>query len=171
MSVIRKISVGLCVLWVTAAGAFAAPTSKEATKTSAPAQSNATIYFLRPLPVLGWATKPDIKLDDRLVGELSVGSYLVVSCPRGQHKIGVRGGGLEGGFETQLQVESGKSYYLEVGPAGQPAPGAQLFNRLVNNNTFGQRMPGSSLLAVYVFYQLSAEEGRAKIANMSKITR
>jgi hypothetical protein len=167
MSVLRKISVGLCMVWIMAAGASAAPT-----KPTASGGGNGTIYFLRPTPVMGWATKPDIKVDGRLVGELSVGSYLVVSCPHGQHSLSVRGGGLEGGFETQLQVESGKSYFIEVGPNqnGQ-AIGQQLIGRLISNSNFGQQMPGSTLLAVYVFYQLSAEEGREKIATLKKIAR
>ena len=99
MSVVQKISVGFCMLWLVAAGASAAPK-----KPSGTVQNNGTIYFLRPMPVLGWATAPDIKLDDRLVGELSVGSYLVVSAPRGQHKIEVKGGPFGAAYESELQV-------------------------------------------------------------------
>jgi hypothetical protein len=164
MAVIRKISVAFCMLWVLAAGAFAAPT-----KSSATVQSNATIYFLRPMPVLGWATAPDIKLDGRLVGELSVGSYLVVSAPRGEHRIQVQGG-LDGGYESELQVEAGKSYFIEVGPRGDPAPGAQLITRVFSGNTLGQPMPGRGFMGAYVFFLLDAEDGRAKLANLRKIT-
>ena len=164
MSVMRKISVGFCMLWVMAVSASAAPTNP-----SASGQNNGTIYFLRPMPVLGWATAPDIKLNDRLVGALSVGSYFVVSAPRGQHKIQVQGG-LDGGYESELQVEAGKSYFIEVGPRGDPAPGTQLITRVFSGNTFGQPMPGRGFMGAYVFFLLDAEGGRAKLANLKKIT-
>jgi hypothetical protein len=167
MSLVRRISIGFCMLWVMAAAASAATT-----KPSASGQSNGTIYFLRPMPILGWATAPDIKLDGRVVGELSVGSYLAVSAPRGQHKIEVKGGSLfDGGYESELQVESGKSYFIEIGPKGEEAPGAQLITRIFAGNTLGQRMPGRGFMAGHALYLLDAGEGRTKIAKLKKIAR
>jgi Protein of unknown function (DUF2846) len=165
MLVIRKVSVGLCMLWVLAAGASAATT-----KPSPSSQGNATIYFPRPMPVLGWANKPDIKLDGRIVGELSPGSYFTVSSPRGQHKIEVQGG-LDGGYESELQVDPGKSYFIEIGPKAQDAPGTQLLTRVLAGNTWGRPMPGRGFMGAYVFYLLEAEEGRTKIAKLKKISQ
>jgi hypothetical protein len=166
MSVIRKIFVGLCMLWVLAAGASAAPT-----KPSPSGQGNATIYFLRPMPVMGWANKPDIKLDGRLIGEISPGTYFVASAQRGQHTMTIQGG-LDAGYESDLQVEAGKTYFIEVGPNpnGQ-AIGQQLIGRIMSNNTWGQPLPGRGFLGAYVFYQLSDQDGRAKIATLKKIAR
>jgi hypothetical protein len=132
----------------------------------------ATISIIRSMPVLGWATQPDIRFDGKLVGELGVGSYLVVNAPRGQHKLEVQGGGLVGPYESQLQVEPGKSYFIEVGPRpNNGAPGTQLMTRFFANTMSGQELPGRGFFGSYVFYLLDAGEGRAKIATLKKIGR
>jgi hypothetical protein len=151
------------MLWIIADGAFAATA-----KPSTPVQSNATIYFLRPSGIINpWS--PDIKLDGRIVGELSAGNYFVISCPRGRHTIEVRGIA-DGGYESELQVEAGKSYFIEIGPKPSGALGDQLLTQMLAGNT-GQLMPGRGFWGKYAFYLLDAEQGRAKIANLRKITR
>ncbi len=172
MPIIRGIFVSLCMLLVLAIGASAAPTSKPA-KPSASGGSNATIYIMRSTPVLGWATQPDIRVDGKFVGELSVGSYLVVNAPRGQHKLEVQGGApLTGPYESGIQVEAGKSYFIEVGPRpNNGAPGTQLMTRFFANTMSGQELPGRGFFGTYVFYLLDAGEGRAKIATLKKIAR
>lgn len=119
---------------------------------------------------MGWATAPDIRLNGRRVVELGVGSYFTVTVPRGQHKIAVQGG-VDFGTESDLQVEAGKSYFLEVGIKGHPAPGQQLLTRIFGNNTMGQQMPGRGFMGSYTFYLLSAEEGRAKITKLKRVGR
>jgi hypothetical protein len=123
------------------------------------------------MPIAGWANKPDIKLDGQLVGEISPGTFFVTSASRGPHKISIQGG-LDAGYESDLQVEAGKTYFLEVGPSpnGQ-AIGQQLINRIVSNNTWGQPLRGRGFLGAYVFYLLSDQDGRAKIATLKKIGR
>ena len=165
MSVARRISLGFCLLL-----AFASTVSAQTAKPASSGGGRATIYFLRPMPLMSWATAPDIRLNGKRVVELGVGSYFTVSAPRGQHKIAVQGG-VDFGTESDLQVEAGKSYFLEVGLKGHPAPGQQLLTRIFGNNTMGQQMPGRGFMGSYTFYLLSVEEGRAKIAKLKKVGR
>src|SRR3954467_9770045 len=115
MRVVRALSIVFGLLMTATVVASAAPKAETQKKPAAGA-GNATIYFLRPMPVAGWATKPDVKLDGRLIGEIRAGTYFVASAPRGQHIISIQGGGLDGGYDSNLQVEAGKTYFLEVGP-------------------------------------------------------
>jgi hypothetical protein len=172
MRVMRTICVGLCMLLTSAAvGATAATKPDVSKKPSVSGSGSATIYFLRPTPIAAWATKPDIKLDGRLVGEISAGTYFVTTARRGQHTISIQGG-LDGGYDSDLQVEAGKTYFLEVGRNQSYQPiGQQLIGRIINNNTWGQPLPGRGFMGAYVFYQLSDQDGRTKIATLKKITR
>jgi hypothetical protein len=171
VSVFKKIIAGVCMLWAVTGGAVAQTSSQPAAKPSASA-GGGTIYFLRPMPLMGWANKPDVRLDGRLVGEISPGTYFVVKVPRGVHKIVVQGG-LAGPFESELQVEAGKSYFIEVGAKDEYAPiGQKLVGRIVSNQTWtGQPMAGSGFFAAYGFYLLNEQEGRARIAQLKKIGR
>lgn len=166
MSVIRGISVCLCWLLAIAASASAAPT-----KPSAAGGGSATIYFMRPMPILGWDNRPDVRLDGKRVVELPVGSYFAARAARGAHKIEVQGGGIDGGTEMQLLVEPGKSYFIEIGAKGQPSPGGQLINRLLTGNSMSAQQQGRGFFGAYAFYVLDAEEGRARLAKLKKIGR
>jgi hypothetical protein len=73
MLVIRGIFIGLCMFWVIAGSASAA-TTKAAAKPSAAGPGDGMIYFMRPMPIMGWANKPDVRLNGRLVGEISPGT-------------------------------------------------------------------------------------------------
>ena len=172
MSVLKKIVVGVCMLWLTAYGAAAQTGSQPATKPSASAPGSGTIYFMRPMPIMGWANKPDVRFDGRLVGEISPGTYFVVRAPRGIHKLEVQGG-LAGAFQSELKVEAGKTYFIEIGIKDQYSPiGQQLIGRLISNQTWtGQPMQGSGFWASYMFFLLNEQEGRAKIAQLKKIGR
>jgi hypothetical protein len=107
-----------------------------------------------------------------IVGEILQGTYFVVRVPRGLHKLAVQGG-LAGVYESDLKVEAGKNYFLEVGPRDQYAPiGQQLIGRLINNTTWtGQPLPGQGFWGTFMFYLLGEQEGRAKIATLKKIVR
>jgi hypothetical protein len=166
MPVTRKISVGFGLLL-----ALATTASAQTAKPVSSGGGSATIYFMRPMPVLGWDNRPDVRLDGKRVVELPVGSYFAVKTARGAHKIEVQGGGLDGGTDMQLQVEPGKSYFVEIGPRGQPAPGAQLIGRLISGNSLSTQQQGRGFFGVYAFYMLDAEEGRARLAKLKKIGR
>lgn len=169
---VRGVFFGLCMFWVVVGGAAAQTSSQPAAKPLAAGPGDGTIYFMRPMPTMGWANKPDVRLNDRLVGEISPGTYFVVRAPRGIHKIEVQGG-LAGAYESELKVEAGKSYFLEVGLKDQYSPpGQQLIGRLISNQTWsGQPLAGRGFWASYMFFLLDEQEGRAKIANLQKITR
>ena len=169
MSALKKIVAGICMLWAAADGA-AAQTNNQPAKPAASAPGSGTIYFMRPMPVMGWANKPDVRLDGRLVGEISPGTYFVVRPSRGVHKLEVQGG-LSGAYQSELKVEAGKSYFIEIGIKDQHSPiGQQLIGRLISNQTWtGQPMQGSGFWATFMFYLLPEQEGRAKIAQLKKV--
>lgn len=168
---VRSVAIALCMV-SSVLGATAQTSSQAATKPSASAPGSATIYFMRPMPLMGWANKPDVRLDGRLVGEISPGTYIVVRAPRGLHKIEVQGG-LAGAYESQLKVDAGKSYFIEIGAKDEYAPiGQKLIGRIMSNQTWsGQPLAGSGFWAAYAFYLLNEQEGRAKIAQLKKIGR
>ena len=172
MRMIKKILAGICMLLAVSDAAVAQTSSQPATKPSASAPGTGTIYFMRPMPIMGWANKPDVKLDGRLVGEISPGTYFVVRVPRGVHKVEVQGG-LAGAFESELKVEAGKSYFLEVGVKDEYSPiGQKLIGRLISNQTWsGQPLAGRGFWAAYTFYVLNEQEGRTKIAQLKKVGR
>jgi hypothetical protein len=136
---------------------------------ASPSHGSATIYFFRPTGVLPGSFSPNIKIDGRVVGELRVGQYFSVSIRAGHHAIEVRGG-LDLGYESDLQVESGRTYYIGVGP--KPAYGLvyQALTPALAGNT-GTQMSGHGIMASYTFYFLEAEQGREAIAKLRHVGR
>src|SRR5262249_55194399 len=152
MSGMKAIAVGIGLLLAIMTSASAA-TTKQGAAAAKPAQAsgNATVYFLRPRGLM-IPTSPDIKLDGKVVGELGMGNYFVLNVPRGHHTIAVQGG-FDGGYESDLDAEAGKTYYVEIGPRGpNDAPGTQLIGRLMSGTTFGERMPGRGFMSAFCFF-------------------
>jgi Protein of unknown function (DUF2846) len=124
----------------------------------------ARIYIIRQPSVLSSLGAPDIKVDGRLVGTLAVGSYLVVDRPPGSHRITVYGALDSVGFETEMAVGPGVSYYLELGP-------------IVKTNIDGFRLDSMGITgqpvaghggpnSPYMFYSLDAASGAASVAKL-----
>jgi Protein of unknown function (DUF2846) len=79
------------------------------------------LYFLRQKAVIGTlgGTVPaaDIKVDGKKVGAVTNGSYFFVDRPPGLHQLSAENG-MSLAYETEVQVEAGKSYYFNLGTPG-----------------------------------------------------
>src|SRR3954464_4892684 len=62
----------------------------------------ARIHFIRHEAFLSAIGKPDVRVDDKLVGSLAVGSYFVVDRPPGPHRIALYGAMDSTGWQTTL---------------------------------------------------------------------
>ena len=107
------------------------------------------MYFLREQGVLGAlggaAPAADIKVDGKPVGAVTNGSYIFVDRAPGLYKLAVQSG-LSMAFETEAQVEAGKSYYFNIGVPRTGAPGTDLINQAYAGGG-GQQMRGQSPLS------------------------
>jgi hypothetical protein len=129
----------------------------------------ARLYFIRQSnAVAGLLTYPtvSIKVDGKPVGGLATGAYIFVDRPAGPHTINVAGSQHDTtGFETDIRIETGGSYYFEIGPIVR-----------INNDRFvqgimevsGRPLPGRySEYSGFMFYSLEATAGAASVARLN----
>lgn len=129
----------------------------------------ARLYFIRQAnAVAGLLTYPtvSIKVDGKPVGGLATGVFIFVDRPAGPHTINVSGSSHDkSGFETDIQIEAGGSYYFEIGPIVR-----------INNDRFvqgimevsGRPLPGRySEYSGFMFYSLDATAGAASVARLN----
>jgi hypothetical protein len=170
--VVRIISLSLSVLWLMAAAAAAQTPSAAPAKPAPHPSGQATIYFIRPNGVVsaiwGRVSSPTIKIDGNKVGELTGGTYIVASRPAGHHTLAIEGL-LATNWESPVDLASGQTYYLEIGPYSD-AIGTQAVNALMTN-TQGQRLPGHSWNPSFCFYSLDATHGRAALSGLTNVTQ
>ncbi|MEH2511631.1 hypothetical protein V1291_002985 [Nitrobacteraceae bacterium AZCC 1564] len=125
----------------------------------------ARIFFIRHSSFLSGLGKPDIKVDDKLVGSLAVGSYFVVDRPPGPHRIAVHGALDSTGWQTSLDLLPGTSYYLELGPVVRRNIDGF---RLESMDVTGQPLPGRpGLNSAFMFYVLDPSAGAAVVARLT----
>lgn len=124
----------------------------------------ARLHFIRHPAILRQIGTADIKVDGKLVGSLATGSYLIVDRSPGPHKITVYGLIDPSGFEADINVEPGKSYYFELGPIMRM--NIDTLNYAVMGVTgkpiagrFGANSP-------FMFYSLDATAGAASVARI-----
>jgi Protein of unknown function (DUF2846) len=135
--------------------------------------ADGALYFQREKGMLGalggTAPAAEVKVDDKVVGSVTNGSYLFVDRPPGVHKLYVRGGLTLAGFETKVQVVAGKEYYFNIGVPRTGAPGTDLLNELYAGGK-GEQMRPESVLAAGMsgtaFYSLDPATGAAEIARL-----
>jgi hypothetical protein len=167
----RSVYACFCMLLLITAGSAGA--NDAPAKTSA-GLGNATIYFLLPNSFGGaiWgklAVSPDIKVDDRKIGSLVTGSYLVVNRPTGHHVFEIDVDRfLSGPWVSEVNLTAAQAYFFEIGARPSGAPGRDLINALVSN-TRGEAVPGHGIMAGLSFYSLDIEHGRAEIAKLTKL--
>ena len=168
MRAVRIISTGLCLAWlIVAGGASAAPTDAAA-KPKPAASGSATIYFLRPTPLLGVGA-PDIIIDGHKVGDLPIGTYFVVRRPPGHDIFEIDGGPLSTNWRSEVDIAAGQTYFIEIGPVADSI-GMLAIQKLMAG-TKGRAMPGHSLNPPYCFYSLDEEHGREEIAKLKNTSR
>lgn len=106
----------------------------------------------------------DIKVDGKLVGALVTGSYLAVDRPAGPHTISVYGLIDQTGFEADINVQPGMSYYYELGPIVRMNIEVATYAAM---RVSGQPLPGRpSSTAPFMFYTLDATAGAAAVARL-----
>ena len=142
---LRAISVVLCLMCFTPAGASAEKAREVAAKPSAPAPGagSSTIYIIRQREFRVFSLALDIVVDEQKAGELAAGTYLVVRRPTGHHSVAV-----PGLLEGDLDTVGGRTYFIEYGPLGY-APGTQILQSLVMGGarTRGTPLQGSGMTA------------------------
>lgn len=126
----------------------------------------ARLHFIRHASVLSRIGAPDIKVDDKLVGELGVGTFFFVDRPAGMHKITVYGAMDSVGCQADVRIEPGMSYYFEMGPIVHTNMDG--FN-LSSMGITGQPIPCTkSGNSPYMFYSLDPAAGAAAIAKLKE---
>ena len=75
-------------------------------------------------------------------------------------------GTLDPGFETDVEVAAGASYYFEVAPRPPRTPAEVI--ALAAMRIPGVPMPGRGIISGLRFYALDPSVGAAKIANMQQ---
>jgi hypothetical protein len=129
----------------------------------------ARLYFIRQANVAAsLLTYPtvSIKVDGKPVGGLATGAFIFVDRPPGPHTINVAGSQHDTtGFETDIRIEAGGSYYFEIGPIVR-----------INNDRFvqgimevsGRPLPGRyGEYSGFMFYSLDATAGTTSVARLN----
>jgi len=75
----------------------------------------ARMYFLREKGITGLAMAPDIVINGQKVGSVANGSFIFVDRPPGQYTITVEQSLEPGRFVADVRVNSGATYYFEIG--------------------------------------------------------
>jgi hypothetical protein len=126
----------------------------------------ARLYFLREKGL--WASEAGIKIDDRLVGSVSKGTYFSIEKPPGRYKITCVNP-VSADYEAEVQIEGGHTYYFGVGTHQSGPPVQSLLNHVVSGSS-GRQLPSSSpfkgAMAGAVLYQIDAAEGPAIIGRL-----
>jgi hypothetical protein len=125
----------------------------------------ARLYFIRQPMLTGQIGAVDIKIDGKLIGSLGTANYMVADRPPGTHKITVYGLIDPTGFESDVQMEPGISYYFELGPIVRQ--NIDLFTRDMMVTT-GRPIPGrGGANSPFMFYALDPAAGAASVAKLN----
>jgi hypothetical protein len=170
MGQLHRIIATVCVAFQVAS--CAGPAALE-TQSSQKDTRQARIYFLREKGILGamggTAAAAEIKVDGKVVGSVTSGSYFFVDRPPGVHKLSVKTALAFMAYETDVQVDAGKEYFFNVGVPRSGAPGTDLLNQSFSGGK-GQQMPAQSPLSGgfsgAAFYSLDPTTGAAEIAQL-----
>jgi hypothetical protein len=111
-----------------------------------------------------------IKIDGNLVGSVCPGSYFSVDRPPGQYRI-TAVNALTPDYESEIQIEGGRTYYFGVGTI-QTGPTVQnLLNQAIGGSS-GHQMRSTSLkgsLSAAALYQIDAAQGPAVISQLKPL--
>jgi hypothetical protein len=125
----------------------------------------ARLYFIRQPMLTGQLGSVDIKIDGKLIGSLGTANYIAADRSPGPHKITVYGVIDPTGFEADIQIEPGLSYYFELGPIVRM--NVDLFTRDLMVTT-GRPIPGrGGANSPLMFYALDPAAGAASVARLN----
>jgi hypothetical protein len=155
-----KFGVACCLIMLLAA--CASTTAFEPQNQSLDARQ-ARLHFIRQPTILSGLGSANIKVDGKPIGSLASGNYIVADRSAGTHTISVIDD-FSTGFDAEIQVEPGASYYYELGPIVQK--NIDLFKRDSMGIT-GRPMPGrAGFNAPFMLYSLDADAGAASVAKL-----
>src|SRR6266540_6044273 len=104
----------------------------------------ARLNFLRQPGLFGsYAVAYNIAINGQHVGAVAPSSYFFVDRPPGRYTMVVQGT-LDPGFETDVEVAAGASYYFEVAPR-PPRTTAEVID-LATMRIPGEPMPGRGII-------------------------
>ena len=127
---------------------------------------HARLYFLREKGLIG--TEVGIKIDGKPVGSVAKGLYFSVDRPPGRYRISCVNP-ISMDFETEIQIEGGRSYYFGIGTPQVAAPGQNLVNQALGGSSGRQMRATSPLMAGFsgaALYQIDATEGATVIRQL-----
>jgi hypothetical protein len=111
-----------------------------------------------------------IKIEDKAVGSVCPGSYFSVDRPPGRYRIAAVNA-LTPNFESEIQIEGGRTYYFGVGTIQMGPPVQNFLNQALGGSS-GQQMRSTSLmgsLSAAALYQIDAAEGPAVISQLKPL--
>jgi hypothetical protein len=126
----------------------------------------ARLYFPREKGLVG--TEVGIKIDGKPVDSVSTGLYFFSDRPPGRHRIACVNP-ISMDYETEIEIEAGKTYYFGIGTPQVAAPGQNLLNQAIGGCSGQQMRPTSPLMAGFsgvALYQIEAAEGAAVISQL-----
>jgi hypothetical protein len=126
----------------------------------------ARLYFLREKGFI--ASEVGIKIDGKPVGSVDKGLYFFVDRPPGRYRIScVNPVSMD--YETDLQIDGGRTYYIGIGIPQVAAPGQNLLNQAAGGSS-GQQMPATSPMmsgfSGAALYLIDAGEGPGIIGQL-----
>jgi len=104
----------------------------------------ARLYFLREKGLVG--TEVGIKIDGKPVGSVAKGLYFFVDRPPGRYRI-ASVNPISMDYESEIEIEGGRSYYFGIGTPQVAAPGQNLLNQALAGSSGQQMRPTSPLMA------------------------
>jgi hypothetical protein len=126
----------------------------------------ARLYFLREKGLVG--TEVGIKIDGKPVGSVARGLYFFADRPPGRYRISSVNP-ISMDYETEIEIEGGRTYYFGIGTPQVAAPGQNLLNQAVAGSSGQQMRPTSPLMAGFsgaALYQIDEAEGAAVISQL-----
>jgi hypothetical protein len=126
----------------------------------------ARLYFLREKGLPG--AEVGIKVDGKPVGSITKGFYFFSEKPPGRYRIACVNP-IMMDYESEIEIEAGKTYYFGVGTPQVAAPGQNLLNQALAGSSGEQMRPTSPLMAGFsgaALYQIDAAEGAAVISQL-----
>jgi hypothetical protein len=133
----------------------------------------ARMYFLREKGMIGalggTAAAAEIRVDGKVVGSLTNGSYFFVDRPPGAYKLTVKTALALAAFDTDVRVDAGREYFFNIGFPTSGAPGTDLLNQVAAGGK-GQQMQAQNPLSTgfsgAAFYSLDPATGAAEIERL-----
>ena len=111
-----------------------------------------------------------IKIDGNVAGTVSKGLYFFTEKPPGRYRIAAVNP-IMMDYESEIEIEAGKTYFFGVGTPQTAAPGQNLLNQAIGGSSGQQMRPTSVLMAGFsgaALYQIDATEGPVVVSQLKE---